>query len=105
MEKKIPIFLAGLIIGASISACVMLKFKFSEKEISLWKSYSFGSAGELLDSDRLILKRGDVLVGRVLSENKDRVLFTYGNATVEFRRDEISGLERNYYTRYLKAVL
>ena len=105
MEKKIPIFLAGLIIGCLIGAGVMLKLKFSEKEILIWKNYSFGKAGELLDTDILVLKRGEVLTGKIVSEDRDRVMFSSGNSTIEFRRDEIKELNRNYYARYLKAVL
>ena len=105
MEKKIPIFLAGLIPGCLIGAGVMMKLKFAEKEISILKNYSFVNAGGFLDTDRLVLNRGDILIGQIISEDRDRVMFSYGNSTVEFRRDEIKEIYRNFYTRYLKAAL
>ena len=105
MEKKLPVFIAGLLVGVLSCAGAVYMTKFYVPEFKAFKNYTLVRAGELLDTDMIILKRGEVLVGQIIGEDSARLTFSSSDSIVEYRKDEIKTLHKNYYTRYLKAVL
>jgi len=97
--KRIVFFLFVFFLGGACGFCAATLFKAPD----FFAKYLPVKIGEFLDTDFLYLKSGELLKGQVLSEDPQGVLLRISGGSVLFKPSEVKRIERNFYTRYLKA--
>ena len=66
------------------------------------KNYVISKVGAFLDTDILYLENGDVMEGRIVSQDPKKIVFQSVKGMIEFSLPEITRIEFNYYTRYIR---
>lgn len=98
MKAKGLIF--TLVLGFSIGVVSTLgTVAFITKDV---KNYVISRVGEFLDTDIIYLENGDVMEGRIVSQDPKKIVFQSAKGMIEFSLPEITRIEYNYYTRYIR---
>ena len=103
MKLSIPgwgLFMAGLVVGALL----VLGAGFAGRAADWGRQYASVRSGEFLDTDFLLLRTGDLMRGRIVEETADKILFAVPKGTVEFSREDVKRVDKNYYTRYVRGM-
>jgi hypothetical protein len=92
-------FCVGIVAGVSAT----LGFGLFCSTFHSAKSYMAGQLGKFLDTDFVYLRTGPVLKGRIVSEDKKTIGIALDNRTVQIDSKDVTAIEKDYYTRYLKG--
>ena len=57
-----------------------------------------------METDLLFLRNGDEMPGRIVSETPERVTFEFRMGTVDFSREEIKDIKRDYYAHLFREL-